>query len=282
MKQVLARFAGRYIAGTTREEALEVVRGLNASGISTTLDILGENVNTADGARASAAEYITLLEEIDRAGLDSSVSVKLTHLGLDISTELATENAEGVVRKAGEYGNLVCMDMEGSAHTARTIDIALDLGRRQDNLRVAVQSYLKRSADDVDRLIRKGVSVRLVKGAYKEPPEVAFAEKERVDRNFVALMRLLMVDGKDPAIATHDESILDDAKKFALIKGIRKDSFEIQMLLGIKRTLQKDLAKEGYRMRVYVPYGPDWLPYMTRRLTERKENLYFVLKNIVD
>lgn len=282
MKDFLSYFAKRYIAGTEMTDAIEVVRALNASGISATIDILGENVDSPAGARRSAEEYLSLLDEIEKAGADSTVSLKLTHLGLDISEELALENTERVVEKAREYGNFVRIDMEGSAYTQRTLDTTLNLAGKHRNIGVAVQSYLYRSKDDIELLIEKGISVRLVKGAYKEPPNVAFRKKSSVDRNFDAIMKELLARGNHPAIATHDEKLIEEAKRFAEIKKIQKDSFEFQMLLGIKRTLQKSLADEGYNVRVYVPYGPEWLPYITRRVTERKENALFVLKNLFD
>ncbi|MFQ5464288.1 MAG: proline dehydrogenase family protein, partial [Thermodesulfobacteriota bacterium] len=267
MKDFLFYFARRYIAGEKRADAIEAARALNADGISASIDVLGENVEDASDARRSVAEYLALLGEIDRTGVDASVSLKLTHLGLDLSDELAMENAEAVVRRAGELGNFVRVDMERAVYTERTIDLVVRLRRKYDNVGVAVQSYLYRSGGDVARLIKEGVSVRLVKGAYKEGPDVAFRDKGAVDRNFDCLMKELLTKGNRPAIATHDEALIDEAKRFAEIKGIPRDAFDFEMLLGIKRTLQRGLAAEGYNMRVYVPYGPEWLPYITRRLT---------------
>lgn len=282
MKDFLFYFARRYIAGEKRADAIEAARALNADGISASIDVLGENVEDASDARRSVAEYLALLGEIDRTGVDASVSLKLTHLGLDLSDELAMENAEALVRRAGELGNFVRVDMERAVYTERTIDLVVRLRRKYDNVGVAVQSYLYRSGGDVARLIKEGVSVRLVKGAYKEGPDVAFRDKGSVDRNFDCLMKELLTKGNRPAIATHDEALIDEAKRFAEIKGIPRDAFDFEMLLGIKRTLQRGLAAEGYNMRVYVPYGPEWLPYITRRLTERKENALFVIKHLLD
>ena len=282
MKDFLFYFTRRYIAGETRADAIEAARALNADGISATIDVLGENVKSAPDAQKSVAEYTALLDDIESSGVDSSVSLKLTHLGLDVSEDLAFEGAEAVVGHAGELTNFVRVDMEGSAYTQRTIDLVVRLAERYDNVGVALQSYLYRSGEDAARLIKAGVSVRLVKGAYKEGPDVAFPKKKSVDRNFDSLMKELMVKGNRPAIATHDETLIDEAKRFAEIKGIPRDAFDFEMLLGIKRTAQKRLAAEGYSMRVYVPYGPEWLPYITRRLTERKENALFVIKHLLD
>jgi len=282
MKDFLFYFARRYIAGEKRADAIEAARALNADGISASIDVLGENVEDASDARGSVDEYLALLGDIDRTGVDASVSLKLTHLGLDLSDGLAMENTEAVVRRAGELGNFVRVDMERAVYTERTIDLVVRLRRRYDNVGVAIQSYLYRSGGDVARLIKEGVSVRLVKGAYKEGPDVAFRDKSAVDRNFDALMKELLLKGNRPAIATHDEALIDEAKRFAEIKKIPRGAFDFEMLLGIKRTLQRRLAAEGYSMRVYVPYGPEWLPYITRRLTERKENALFVIKHLLD
>lgn len=282
MKDFLLYFARRYIAGTEMREAIDAARGLNSRGIGAIIDVLGENVDTEEKARASVDDYLSLLDGIERSGVDSTISVKLTHMGLDLSTELAAENCERIVARAGELGNSVRVDMEGSAYTERTIEVVSNVRKRHENVGVAVQSYLYRSKEDVERLIDEKVSVRLVKGAYKEGPTVAFQKKASVDRNFDALMKELLLRGVRPAIATHDEKLIDEAKRFAEIKKIPREKFDFEMLLGIKRTLQKDLADEGYSVRVYIPYGPEWLPYITRRLTERKENAMFVIKNILD
>ncbi len=279
---LLSFFARRYIAGETRKDAIVAVKRLNGSGILATIDNLGENVKDAAETKESVKEYLGLLDEINEADVNSTISLKLTHLGLDISGELAEKNAGTIIERARTRKNFVRLDMEGSAFTQKTIDMAVRLHRLYPNVGVAVQSYLKRSASDVDLLIKEGVSVRLVKGAYKEPPEIAFEAKSDVDRNYEALMKKLLLDGVRPAVATHDEKLINEAIRFAEENNIPKDRFEFQMLLGIKRTLQKKLAKEGYTVRVYVPYGKDWLPYTLRRLGERKENFLFVVKNIFD
>lgn len=263
-------------------EAIEAAKRLNAQNISATIDNLGENVKDSAGAAASVSEYSALLDRIKDSGVDSTVSLKLTHLGLDISTELAERNAETIVRKARERGNFVRFDMESSAYTERTLALLHSLRKSYPNVGVAIQSSLLRSAGDVKGLIETKTSVRLVKGAYKEPPEVAFMKKKDVDANFSFLMKELLMKGVRPAIATHDTALIEEAISFTKAMNIPAESFEFQMLLGIKRTLQRRLAAEGYRVRVYVPYGPDWLPYTLRRLGERKENIFFVLKNIFD
>lgn len=278
----LLPFAGRYIAGTELADAIAAARRLNARGIAAAIDNLGENVRTEAGAAASVEEYSRLLDAIKNSGVDSTVSLKLTHLGLDLSDDRAFVNAEAVVKKALEAGNSVRLDMEGSAYTQRTLDVFLRLRAEHENVGVAIQSYLRRSEADVALLIEKKVSVRLVKGAYKEPPEIAFPDKKDVDANFRRLMRELLLKGNMPAIATHDPGLISDAISFAEANNIPKDTFGFEMLLGIKRTLQRDLAARGFRVSVYVPYGKNWLPYILRRLRERKENIWFVLKNLWD
>lgn len=282
MKGLLGFVAKRYIAGVEIKDAIEAARLLNRNGLSATIDNLGENVKDAPTAGEAANEYMTLLDEIKKAGVDSTVSLKLTHLGLDISEGLAEENAGAVVSRALGLGNFVRLDMESSLYTQRTIDICLRLRKRYPNVGVAIQSSLRRSASDVRLLIENSVSVRLVKGAYKEPPEIAYPDKSDVDANFSALMKELMMKGVRTAIATHDQKLIEEAKGFASANHIPKDRFEFQMLLGIRRELQKQLAKEGYKVRIYVPYGPEWLPYTLRRLRERKENIFFILKNMFD
>jgi proline dehydrogenase len=282
VKSLLSFFARRYIAGTSMAEAIDAAKKLNALDISATIDNLGENVKDATDAAASVAEYTGLLDAINASGADSTISLKLTHLGLDISRDLAERNAGAIVRKALEYGNFVRFDMESSAYTDRTLGILYSLRKSCPNVGVAIQSCLFRSAIDVKKLIEYKTSVRLVKGAYKEPPEIAFKDKKDVDANFSFLMKELLMKGVRTAVATHDETLIEEAIRFTETMNIPPESFEFQMLLGIKRTLQKRLVARGFKVRVYVPYGPEWLPYILRRLGERKENLFFVLKNIFD
>ena len=282
LRDFLFHFAKRYIAGTKGSEAVEAAKSLNGQNISAAIDILGESVLDASQAGAAVKEYLDLLHLIKAEGVDSSVSLKLTHLGLDISDGLAEANTETVVKKALELGNFVRIDMEGSAYTQRTLEIFLKLRKRYPNVGVAIQSCLLRSAEDIRLMIEKGASVRIVKGAYKEPRTVAFRRKADVDRNFSILMKELLIKGNRPAIATHDERLINEAIEFSASMNIPKEGFEFEMLLGIKRTLQKRLAEDGYKVRVYVPYGENWLPYTLRRLRERRENVYFVIKNIFD
>lgn len=282
MKSLLLFFARRYIAGTDRQDAVRAALALNKAGIGATIDNLGENVKTASEASESAGEYLKLLDDIKSSGADSTVSMKLTHLGLDLSEDLALKNSETIIKKAAEYCNFVRLDMEGSAYTQRTIDIFLKLRKKYRNVGIALQSYLLRSRKDARMVVEKGGSIRLVKGAYKEAQGVAFQDKKEVDANFEAIMKELLLTGTRPAIATHDERLINEAKRFAAEKKLPKDSFDFEMLLGIKRTLQRELAAEGYKVRVYIPYGKDWLPYTVRRLRERKENIWFVVKNIFE
>lgn len=282
MKGLLAFFAKRYIAGEERKDAIRVVRHLNSQGILATIDNLGEHVKEPSHAEDAVREYLGLLDDIRDGGVNSSVSLKLTHFGLDISDEIAEGNLRGIIKKASELNNFVTFDMEGSRYTQRTIDTFLRLHEKYTNIGIAIQSYLYRSPMDVRLLIEKGASVRLVKGAYKEPTQIAFPKKRDVDKNFEELMKSLLLKGNYPAIATHDERLINEAIRFADENGIPKERFEFQMLLGIKRKLQKRLADSGYKVRVYIPYGADWLPYTLRRLRERKENLFFVIKNLFD
>lgn len=280
MKGLLILFARRYIAGTERQDAIRAALELNSVGIGAIIDNLGENMKDASEAGESVKEYLGLIEDIKSSGADSTLSLKLTHLGLDLSKELAFKNAETVIKKASETGNFVRLDMEGSAYTQRTIETFLELRRKYPNVGIAIQSYLLRSREDSSLIASRGGSIRLVKGAYKEPPGVAFQDKKDVDANYEAIMKELLLSGTRPAIATHDERLINEAKRFASEKDLPKDSFDFEMLLGIKRNLQKKLTGEGYRVRVYIPYGRNWLPYTVRRLRERKENIWFVVKNI--
>lgn len=282
MKGLLAFFAKRYIAGEERKDAIRVVRHLNSQGILATIDNLGEHVKEPSHAEDAVREYLGLLDDIRDGGVNSSVSLKLTHFGLDISDEIAEGNLRVIIKKASELNNFVTFDMEASRYSQRTIDTFLRLHEKYTNIGIAIQSYLYRSPMDVRLLIEKGASVRLVKGAYKEPTQIAFQKKRDVDKNFEELMKSLLLKGNYPAIATHDERLINEAIRFADENGIPKERFEFQMLLGIKRKLQKRLADSGYKVRVYIPYGADWLPYTLRRLRERKENLFFVIKNIFD
>jgi len=282
MKGFTAYLAKRYIAGDERSDALKVCRALNELGITATVDVLGEGVTDEAHARAAVEEYTALLHDIKETGVEASISLKLTHLGLDISHARTEENLSAILREARRWKIFTRLDMERSQYTEDTLSIFLKVHEDYPNSGIAIQSALVRSERDVKRLIDARASVRLVKGAYMEPPGVAFQEKKLVDINYVTIMKELLTGGSRPAIATHDEAIINEAKEFIIEKKIKKDAFEFQMLLGIKRSLQKELAKEGFRVRVYVPYGKDWLAYVLRRLKERKENIFFVVRNILD
>jgi proline dehydrogenase len=258
--------AGRFVAGDTRAEALAVTRRLNDEGFKVTLDYLGEEV--ADAGQAKAA------------GLDTGISVKLSHLGIRIDERLALENLLLVTERAGGAGRFVRVDMEGSDLTEKTIEMVRTVHRQKENIGTVIQSYLRRSSADIETLNREKVPVRLVKGAYLEPEEVAFQEKEEVDLYFMRLVEALMRDGTRPAIATHDEKLIEYAIDLAFIFGVEPKNFEFQMLYGIRRDLQEKLLKEGFRVRVYLPYGEDWYGYFMRRLAERPANLMFLLRNL--
>lgn len=282
MKDLLTLLAKRYIAGKDTADAIRAAKELNRNNILAAISNLGEDVRDAREAGETVSEYATLLELIDSTGTKANISIKLTHLGLSISDSLAIENASRVLEKAMELGNFARFDMEGSAWTQRSLDIFLRLHEIYPNSGIAIQSYLKRSASDIKQLMEAGASVRLVKGAYKEPPDIAYQRKADVDANFDWLMKELLMDGNRPAIATHDERLINEAIRFARSNGIPNERFDFEMLYGIKRKLQTKLVDEGFRVRVYLPYGKNWLPYLTRRIRERKENLYFIVKNIVD
>jgi proline dehydrogenase len=271
----------RFVAGDTLEEALAVCERLQTEGVFSTLDHLGENVRTLDEASASCDAYVSALEQIAIRKLSSTIAIKLTQFGLDLSKEACLENVRRLEAKAKTARSRVEIDMESSAYTERTLAMAIQAGSECGCVRVCVQAYLHRSAADIDRLNAAAVPVRLVKGAYREPPSVAFPRKQDVDANYVALMKALLDHGVYPAIATHDEKIIQEAIEYVVGRGIRQDSFEFQMLYGIRRDLQRKLIDAGFRLRLYVPYGTEWYPYFMRRLAERPANLWFVLRNLL-
>ncbi len=273
--------ARRFVAGETLDDATQATRTLNKRGIQVALDLLGENVSDEHEARASAQDYLKAIERIKQAGIGANISIKLTALGLDISQELCEENLVSILEQAGKYNIFVCIDMEGSAYTQQTVEMTLRMHQRFEHVGTVIQSYLYRSRKDVEQLVANGVRVRLVKGAYKEPHTVAFQTKADVDRNYVQLMMLLLSRGNFPAIATHDEAIVGAARKFARDHGIGREAFEYQMLYGIRRDLQDRLIQQGYNVRVYVPYGSHWYPYLMRRMAERPSNLMFVVSNAI-
>ena len=275
-------FARRFIAGETVDEAVKCVQELRHQGLLLTLDYLGESVSSATAAAAAAADYVRIIDAIVKSGIERNISLKLTQLGLDVDRATAVDNMRRILEPADANGFFVRIDMENSPYTDATLGIFETLwqqGHRQ--IGTVIQSYLKRSEADIRRLNALGSRVRLVKGAYKEPKEVAFQKKSEVDASFVELMQLLLDEGTYPAIATHDPDMIEATKTHARAKGYAQDRFEFQMLYGIRRDLQTALVKEGYRMRVYVPFGKQWYPYFMRRLGERPANVAFVLKGIL-
>ncbi len=280
-QKLTASLAYRFVAGDTLEDAARTVTELNRRGSSASLDHLGENVTAERTARLAADDYLRAFERIAQERLDANVSVKLTQLGLDISPELCRALLTRVLERARQLNNFVRVDMEGSAYTQRTLDLVLALHRDYPNCGVVLQSYLYRTPADLQRVNAAGLRVRLVKGAYDEPPAVAFARKADVDGHYQAEMQELLLHGSDPAIATHDERLIEATKAFAREQGIPSDRFEFQLLFGIRRDLQERLVREGYRVRIYVPYGTEWYPYLMRRLAERPANLFFFVGSLL-
>jgi proline dehydrogenase len=275
-------FARRFIAGESVQEAVLAVQGLAARGLLLTLDYLGESVATAEAADAATRDYLGILDTIVQSGIERNVSLKLTQLGLDVDRATCVDNLRRILDPATEHGFFVRIDMENSPYTDVTLQIFETLwGQGYRNIGVVVQSYLMRSEADVKRINALGARIRLVKGAYKEPKAVAYQNKADVDAAFVELMRVLLDHGTYPAIATHDPEMIDATRRYATQNGSGQDRFEFQMLYGIRRDLQTALAAEGYRMRIYVPFGRQWFPYFMRRLGERPANVGFVLKGML-
>jgi proline dehydrogenase len=282
------RVASRFVAGADRTAALKVTKSMNDNGLMITLDYLGESCTNEMEALQACSEIQLLLNDIAREGLKANVSVKPTQLGLKIDESLAYSNIRALVEQAGQLGNFIRIDMEDSSAVDATLRIYRKLRYEAglDNVGVVIQSYLYRSEEDIERLIEDGARVRLCKGAYAEPPEVAFPHKNDTDANYGNLARLLLSQkarerGVYPAMATHDADLIEDIKAFVTANKIPRNSFEFQMLYGIRRDLQEGLAQEGYRVRVYVPYGTAWYPYFVRRLAERPANLWFFLSNLI-
>ena len=269
----------RFVAGEALDEAIQATRTLNQAGMHVSLDYLGENVSDAQEAKSTARGYRDILDSIKKTGIDANISIKLTALGLDISQELCEQNVRDILEHAQRYQIFVRIDMEGSAYTEQTVDITLRMHKQFEHVGTVIQSCLYRSKKDVEQLISQGVRVRLVKGAYKEPKTVSFQNKSEVDHNYMQLMLLLLLKGNYPALATHDEAMINAACKYARDHGISKEAFEFQMLYGIRRDLQEKLVSQGYNMRIYVPYGSQWYPYLVRRMAERPANLVFVMSN---
>jgi proline dehydrogenase len=274
------RLAARFIAGEELEDALRTVRQLTSEGFAVTLDYLGESVHEAPTAEEACRVYLDILDRLAAEGLSSHVSVKLTQLGLAIDEALTCRHLKAICERAARYRNFVRVDMEGSAFTEITLRVFQAVAVPREALGIAIQSYLYRSEKDVDDLLLHGARIRLVKGAYKEPPELAFPRKADVDRNLQKLMEKLLSSGIYHAIATHDDRLIAATQAFARAHGIGPDRYEFQLLFGIRRQLQRELLRQGSRVRVYVPYGRQWYAYFMRRLAERPANLLFLMRNL--
>lgn len=286
LKFFFSRFPGvravtrRFIAGENIDDAIKEILELNKLGVTATFDHLGESTASKAEAEADVREYLRALDRIEATGVDSNVSVKLTQLGLDIDPDYCLENTARIVEAAKRHDNFVRIDMEDSSKTDATLRIFKELYRAFGNVGIVLQAYLYRTEKDLDEVLSMGARVRLCKGAYQEPETVAFPEKADVDANYVRLMKKLLKSGVYHGIATHDLRMIRATKEFAAQEGIVKDLFEFQMLYGVRRDLMLNLAKEGYRVRAYVPYGEFWYPYFMRRLAERPANVWFIVKNL--
>ena len=281
------RAARRFVAGETPEDAIRVARELNGMGILATLNYLGENVTSPDQATAATSEYLYILDKIAESGVNANVSVKLTQLGLNIAFDAMMSNLRTILDRARSHDNFVRIDMEDSLCTERTLQAYEQLREEgYDNVGVVLQAYLYRTQADIRRLIPRGANIRLCKGAYREPPAIAFPRKADVNLNYVACLELLFsaearAHGVYVAVATHDERMIGWAKALTAREGVTKDDYEFQMLYGVRRDLQLALAREGYKVRVYVPYGTEWYPYFMRRLAERPANVLFVVRSVL-
>jgi proline dehydrogenase len=275
------RVARRFVAGETLDDAVEAARAVNRAGQSASLDLLGENVSDEAGARRAAEGYLAVFDRIAKEKLDANVSLKLTQLGLDLSEPLCEELLEKIIAHASSQGNFVRIDMEGSAYTQRTVEITKRVRAKYASVGTVMQAYLYRAEKDIQDLLRIGCRIRLCKGAYKEPSEIAYPKKADVDANYIKLMKSLLPSGIYHGIATHDPAMIRATKDFVSEKKVGRDQFEFQMLYGIRTDLQLQLVREGFRLRVYIPYGTDWFPYFMRRLAERPANLLFLLRNLL-
>ena len=277
------RFASRFVAGETVESGVAALKDLNAAGITASLDMLGESVHNAAEARAARDTYLDALDRIQAARADANVSVKLTQMGLDIDEASCVENMRAIVGRAKAHGSFVRIDMEQSDYAERTLHLFKRTLHPEfgNAVGVVLQSYLRRTEQDVEQMIALGARVRLCKGAYQEPATVAFPDKRDVDQTYVRCMERLMLAGHYPGLATHDVRIIERAKAFARDKGIAPTRFEFQMLYGVRRDLQFGLRRDGYNVRVYVPFGTQWYPYLMRRLAERPANVAFLLGNVL-
>lgn len=281
MKNSLAKRASRrFVAGETLKEGIEAAKILNSSGIEVTMDFLGENTKNREEAIACAEEVIKILKTMEEEKIPGNASVKLTQLGLDLGVDFCEEIVIKILEEAKKRNSFLRIDMEGSPYTETTLNLFYKLLEKYNNVGIVIQAYLYRSMEDVRRIIEKGGRIRLCKGAYKEPKNIAFPKKSQVDENFIKLMKVLLDSGIYHGIATHDENMIKATIDYAKEKNISPDAFEFQMLYGIRRDLQMKLVKEGWKMRVYLPYGTHWYPYFMRRLAERPANLFFILKNL--
>jgi proline dehydrogenase len=275
-------FARRFIAGETIEEAVDCARKIQSEGLMLTLDYLGESVRTLEEATTATGEYLRLMDVIVKAGIERNISLKLTQLGVDVDRATCVDNLRRILDPGARHGFFVRIDMENSPYTDVTLEIFETLWQQEyRNVGVALQAYLRRTEQDVRRMNELGARVRLVKGAYKEGADVAYQDKREVDDAFLRLTQLLLDHGNYPAIATHDPALHAQTRAHAHSRGISNDRFEFQMLYGIRRDLQRSLVADGFRMRVYVPFGRQWFPYFMRRLGERPENVAFVVKSLL-
>lgn len=278
---VTRSLTSRFIAGLRLEDGLALAKALAGQGIETALDHLGENVGTAEEAKAASAAALEALSRLARLGIDGTVAIKLTQFGLDLSMDECIGNLDPLVALAKQAGTRVEVDMESTAYTERTLQIVETMHQRHGSIRAVIQAYLYRSEADIHRLNQLEIPVRLCKGAYNEPADLAIADKQQVDQAFVRLMRILLKDGKFPAIATHDPAILKQAVSFAKEIDLPPSRFEFEMLYGVRRDLQQQILKQGFNLRLYVPYGEAWYPYFMRRLAERPANVWFLLRNLL-
>ena len=278
------RFSSRFVAGTQLPDVIRATETVNASGASVSIDNLGENVTNADEAKQSAELYHQMLDQIQTRKLDANISLKLTHMGFDVDHDLAFRLVTELVNHAVQINNFVRVDMEGSPYTERTLQFVRELHRlpgHAGKVGTVIQSYLYRSEADVNQLLTERIRIRLCKGAYKEPPEIAFPKKSDVDASYLKLARTLVKSGVYHGLATHDERIIEEMKQFVKAENIPPSAYEFQMLYGVRRDLQQKLIREGYGLRVYIPFGTEWYPYFMRRLAERPANVFFIAKNLL-
>jgi proline dehydrogenase len=277
------RFSSRFVAGTQLADVIRVTERVNQAGASVSIDNLGENVTNIDEAKHSAELYHQMLHEISTRKLNANISLKLTHMGFDVAEDLAFQQVTDIVSHAVQINSFVRVDMEGSPYTQRTLDFVKQMHRQPGHagkIGTVIQSYLYRSEDDVNQLLSERIRVRLCKGAYKEAAEIAFPKKADVDANYIKLARILLKSGVYHGLATHDEIIIEDIKQFARAENIPPTAYEFQMLHGVRRDLQRKLVREGYGLRIYIPFGTEWYPYFMRRLAERPANVFFIARNM--